>query len=97
MSLMVLLTKVKDTQRQDTDQLNICEVTLKEMSPQKKAFLVLRYPSSMDLGKRLIENADYLIDKIKIIINKKGEICLISTEHTVMIEYRRLNQNEEDT
>lgn len=48
-------------------------------------------------GKQLMDNADYLIDKVRLIINKKGEICLVTTEHSVLIEYRRLNQNQEDS
>lgn len=77
--------------------MDIVEVQMKGMQIFKKAFLVLKYPTSLGLKKNLVEKADYLIDKIKVIINAKGEILLLTTPHTVMIEYKRQNQNEEDT
>jgi hypothetical protein len=38
-----------------------------------------------------------LIDKIKLVINKKGEIVLISTSLTVMIEYNLFRPDDEES
>jgi hypothetical protein len=58
---------------------------------------MLRYPANLNLKRRLVEDAEYLIDKIQLAINKNGEFVLISTALTVLIEYRKLKQTEEDT
>jgi hypothetical protein len=39
----------------------------------------------------------YLIDKIKLVINKKGEIVLISTNLTVLIQYQMIREESEDS
>ncbi len=38
-----------------------------------------------------------MIDKIKLVINKKGEIVLISTSITVMIEYSLFRPEDEES
>jgi hypothetical protein len=38
-----------------------------------------------------------LIDKIKLVVNKKGEIVLISTSLTVMIEYNLFRPDDEES
>jgi 5'(3')-deoxyribonucleotidase len=80
-----------------TDSVDVYEVFLKDMERTMRAFLMLQYQSSLAHCNKFIENADYLIDKIKITINIKGEIVLMSTEHLCMIDYKRKSQNEEDT
>lgn len=41
--------------------------------------------------------ASYLIDKIKLIINKKGEIILISTNLTVCLQSKMVKEDDEDS
>lgn len=96
MSLMVQVQTKRDSQRSGTIVSDVYEILVTEMYPSKKAFLVLMYNGG-DETKQLMDNADYLIDKVRLIINKKGEICFVTTEHSVLIEYRRLNQNQEDS
>jgi hypothetical protein len=44
------------------------------------------------------EHTQYLIDKIKMVLNKNGEFVLVSTNFTVLIEYEMVgNMVEEDS
>ena len=55
----------------------------------------MKYPKKNKL--KVEEGANYLIDKIKLILNKNGEIVLISTSLTVMIEYNMSKAEDEDS
>ena len=62
---------------------DIYKLELTDVNPNKKAYLLLKYNKKKNLS--VEEGASYLIDKIKLVINKKGEIVLISTSLTVLI------------
>lgn len=62
---------------------DIYKLDLTDVTPYRKAYLLLKYNKKKNLS--VEEGAQYLIDKIKLVINKKGEIVLISTSLTVMI------------
>jgi len=57
---------------------------------------MLKYQKKRKL--KINEHTKYLIDKIKMVVNKNGEFVLISTNFTVLIEYEMLgNLVEEDS
>lgn len=62
---------VTDTYRIDIPDLSI------------KGFLLLKYPKSKNL--KPVEDACYLVDKIKLVINAKGKVILLTSGKTVMI------------
>lgn len=63
---------------------------------KKTCFLMLKYQRKRAL--RVNEHTQYLIDKIKMVMNKNGEFVLISTNFTVLIEYEMVgNLVEEDS
>lgn len=74
---------------------DIYKIQLTELSPPKKAYLMLKYPKIQIMN--IIEGGSYLIDKIKAVVNTKGEIVLVSTTLTTMIEYSILKAEDEDS
>jgi hypothetical protein len=55
----------------------------------KRGYLLLKHSKSKKI--ELKDNENFLVDKVKLIINKKGEIVLISTSLTVSIIISKLN------
>ena len=74
---------------------DIYRVELTDLTPAKKAYLLLKYPSDSKL--KVQEGASYLIDKVKLVLNSHKEVVLISTALTVMIEYTMLRADDEDS
>lgn len=63
--------------------------------PHRRAYLLLKYQKQKDL--KIETDSSYLIDKIKLIINKKGEIILISTNLTVCLQSKMIKEDDEDS
>lgn len=61
---------------------------------RKTVFLMLKYQKKRSL--RVNEHTQYLIDKIKMVLNKNGEFVLVSTNLTVLIEYEMVGQMVEE-
>ena len=74
---------------------DIYKLELTDLNPSKRGYLLLKYHKKKNLS--VEEGANYLIDKIKMVINKKGEIVLISTSLTVMIQYSMFKAEDEDS
>ena len=74
---------------------DVYRIELTDIQPHKKAYLLVKYLKKKKLNVK--EESNYLIDKIKLVINKKGEIVLISTSLTVMIEYNLFRPEDEDS
>jgi len=68
---------------------------LTDLNPPRRAYLLLKYSKKKNLS--VEEGANYLIDKIKMVLNKKGEIVLISTSLTVLIQYSMFKAEDEDS
>ena len=74
---------------------DLYKLELTDLMPHRRAYLLLRYSKQKDL--KVTSGASYLIDKIKLIINKKGEIILISTNLTVCLQSRMMKEDDEDS
>ena len=74
---------------------DVYRIELTDIQPYKKGYLLLKY--SKKKNPKLQQDSNYLIDKIKLVINKKGEIVLISTSLTVMIEYKLFRPEDEES
>ncbi len=51
---------------------------------EKKGFFMIKRRKSQDL--RLVEEQTYVVDKVKLCINKKGEVVITSTQKTTIQE-----------
>jgi hypothetical protein len=74
---------VTDTYKVDLPDINV------------KGYLMLKYPKTSNL--KVSENASYLVDKIKLVINGKGKVILLSGSKTVMIQYSMFKAQDEDS
>lgn len=92
---LIKLDKQENSEIQPSVLTDIFKIQLTDLQPAKKAYLLLRYPKKTPM--KLQEGASYLIDKIKLVLNKKGELILISTSLTVMIEYALFKADDEDS
>jgi hypothetical protein len=72
---------------------DVYKLELTDVIPHKNAYLLLKYHK--DKKCQVKTNASYLIDKIKLVINKKGQIILTSTSLTVMIQYNLFRVEDE--
>lgn len=75
--------------------IDVYRLELTDLNPVRKAYLLLKYQKQKNL--KVDVGGKYLIDKIKLIINKKGQIVLISTNLTVLIQYQMIRQESEDS
>jgi len=62
--------------------INIFKVEIVDI--QKKGFLMLKHPKSKNFT--LLDSYTYIFDKVKLIVNKKGELVISSTTSTVIRE-----------
>ena len=72
--------KTRDSMNKPSIQTDVYRCQIVDM--QQRAFIVLKHPK-----KRLMElksGDTYLVDKIKLMINRMGELVLISTSVTVL-------------
>jgi|TARA_B110001450_G_scaffold224472_1_gene222106 hypothetical protein len=74
---------------------DLYKLELTDLMPHRRAYLLLKYCKQKDL--KVETGASYLIDKIKLIINKKGEIILISTNLTVCLQSKMVKEDDEDS
>ena len=99
-NLIALRQKVDDACEKLTLKVNVLGFTEQKSSPMqpsvvtdiykieipdvnKKGYLLLKYNKSKNL--KIETESSYLIDKIKLTINAKGKIVLVSNSLTVMI------------
>lgn len=75
--------------------IDVYKLELTDLNPPRKAYLLLKYQKQKNL--KVDIGGKYLIDKIKLVINKKGEIVLISTHLTVLIQYQMIREESEDS
>ena len=82
MTLRVKILKLQDKKDSTNPNAmtNIYKIELVDI--EKKGYLVLKYLKAKKLN--LGEGNNFLVDRIKLIINKKREIVLISTSLTVL-------------
>ena len=81
MTVRAKIVKAQDTQEQPSNPnvvIDIYKIELTDIS--KKGYLLLKHAKGKQYD--LITNESYIVDRIKTIINKKGEIVLISTSLT---------------
>ena len=74
---------IKDTENVITDVYKILITDLNDcLAGKGKGYLILKYTKNKQ-NIKLIDGENYIADKVKIIINKKGEVIVISTSCTV--------------
>ena len=61
----------------------------------QKGYLLLKYNKSKNC--KVETESSYLIDKIKLVVNNKGKIVLVSNSLTVMIQYSMFRASDENS
>jgi hypothetical protein len=81
MTIRVKVLKLQGTQESITNRTAVTTIFKVEVADlSKKAFLLLKHVK--DKKYNLFDNELYIADKLKLLINKKGEIVLVSTSST---------------
>jgi len=87
MTLRVRVLKAQAKQESATRPSDIIDIFKVECSDIcKKGYLLLKHNKSKQVD--LLVSEEYIVDRIKLIINKKGEVVLISTSLTGKYYFR---------
>jgi hypothetical protein len=83
----------KSSSMQPSIVTDVYKIEIPEVS--KKGYLLLKYNKSKNL--KVETESSYLIDKIKLVVNNKGKIVLVSNSLTVMIQYSMFKATDENS
>ena len=86
-------TEQKSSPMQPSVVTDIYKIEIPDIA--KKGYLLLKYNKSKNL--KIDSDCTYLIDKIKLTINAKGKIVLVSSSLTVMIQFAMFKASDENS
>ena len=81
---MKINRKQKESEHKNANSQNICINIYKceLVDIEKRGYLMLKHNKNKNF--KLLDNYNYLLDKVRLMINKKGDIILSSTSSTVI-------------